>query len=67
MPMRRVVFTPSRKRGEIPDGLSVLEAARKLGVDLDSVCGGREEVAYLLREQFRVIIDEQQVGHVTEG
>jgi uncharacterized 2Fe-2S/4Fe-4S cluster protein (DUF4445 family) len=36
-----VVFTPSGKRGRLAEGLSVLEAARKLGVDLDSVCGGR--------------------------
>lgn len=36
-----VVFTPSGKRGRFPEGASVLEAARKLGVDLDSVCGGR--------------------------
>jgi uncharacterized 2Fe-2S/4Fe-4S cluster protein (DUF4445 family) len=37
----RVVFTPSGRRGEFPTGTSVLEAARALGVDLDSVCGGR--------------------------
>jgi uncharacterized 2Fe-2S/4Fe-4S cluster protein (DUF4445 family) len=37
----RVVFTPSGRRGEFPAGTSVLEAARALGVDLDSVCGGR--------------------------
>ncbi len=37
----RIVFTPSGKRDEFEDGISVLEAARKLGVDLDSVCGGR--------------------------
>jgi uncharacterized 2Fe-2S/4Fe-4S cluster protein (DUF4445 family) len=36
-----VVFTPSGKRGRFPDGTSLLEAARRLGVDLDSVCGGR--------------------------
>jgi uncharacterized 2Fe-2S/4Fe-4S cluster protein (DUF4445 family) len=36
-----VVFTPSGKRGRFPVGTPVLEAARKLGVDLDSVCGGR--------------------------
>ena len=36
-----VVFTPSGKRGSFPEGVSVLDAARKLGVDLDSVCGGR--------------------------
>lgn len=36
-----VVFTPSGKRGHFPAGTPVLTAARKLGVDLDSVCGGR--------------------------
>ena len=37
----RVVFTPSGKRGDFADGVSLLAAARTLGVDLDSVCGGR--------------------------
>lgn len=37
----RIVFTPSGLRGSVEDGVSLLEAARKLGVDLDSVCGGR--------------------------
>lgn len=37
----RVIFTPSGKRGSVKTGTSVLEAARQLGVDLDSVCGGR--------------------------
>ena len=41
MTLHRVVFTPSGKRGDVADGVSLLEAARKLGVDLDSVCGGR--------------------------
>ena len=36
-----VVFTPSGKRGHFPAGTPILTAARKLGVDLDSVCGGR--------------------------
>ena len=36
-----VVFMPSGKRGHFPVGTPVLTAARKLGVDLDSVCGGR--------------------------
>ncbi len=37
----KVVFTPSGKRGEIQGGKSVLAAAQQLGVDLDTVCGGR--------------------------
>jgi uncharacterized 2Fe-2S/4Fe-4S cluster protein (DUF4445 family) len=37
----RVVFTPSGRRGSFRAGTSVLDAARALGVDLDSVCGGR--------------------------
>lgn len=36
-----IVFTPSGKRGRFPVGTTVLQAARQLGVDLDSVCGGR--------------------------
>ncbi len=37
----KVVFTPSGKRGHFPVDTPVLEAARALGVDIDSVCGGR--------------------------
>jgi len=36
-----VVFTPSGKRGRFPVGTPLLKCARQLGVDIDSVCGGR--------------------------
>ena len=36
-----VIFTPSGRRGRFPIGTPVLQAARALGVDIDSVCGGR--------------------------
>ncbi len=36
-----VTFTPSGRRGRVSAGTTVLDAARGLGVDLDSVCGGR--------------------------
>ncbi len=35
------MFSPSGRRGAFPAGTTVLDAARALGVDLDSVCGGR--------------------------
>ena len=37
----RVVFTPSGLNGSVAAGSTVLDAARALGADLDSVCGGR--------------------------
>jgi uncharacterized 2Fe-2S/4Fe-4S cluster protein (DUF4445 family) len=36
-----VVFTPSGRRGRFEAGTTVLDAGRALGVDIDSVCGGR--------------------------
>jgi len=36
-----VVFTPSGRRGRFAVGTPLLKAARSLGVDIDSVCGGR--------------------------
>jgi uncharacterized 2Fe-2S/4Fe-4S cluster protein (DUF4445 family) len=36
-----IVFSPSGKRGRFPVGTAVLQAARELGVDIDSICGGR--------------------------
>ena len=36
-----IVFTPSGRQGQVPKGTTVLQAARGLGVDIDSVCGGR--------------------------
>ena len=37
----KIVFTPSGRRGKFPHGTRLLDAARSLGVDVDSVCGGR--------------------------
>ncbi len=36
-----VIFLPSGRRGRFPLGTPLLSAARLLGVDIDSVCGGR--------------------------
>ncbi|ADE39323.1 ASKHA domain-containing protein [Candidatus Puniceispirillum marinum] len=37
----KVVFTPSGRQAKVAQGTTVLQAARELGVDIDSVCGGR--------------------------
>jgi uncharacterized 2Fe-2S/4Fe-4S cluster protein (DUF4445 family) len=37
----QVIFTPSGRRGRVPVGTTVLDAARSLGVDIDAVCGSR--------------------------
>jgi len=37
----KIVFTPSGRRGTFAFGTPLLDAARGLGVDVDSVCGGR--------------------------
>ncbi len=36
-----VLFMPSGKRGRFPVGTPILDAARQLGVYIESVCGGR--------------------------
>jgi uncharacterized 2Fe-2S/4Fe-4S cluster protein (DUF4445 family) len=39
--MARVVFAPVGLTAEVDDGATVLDAARAVGADLDSTCGGR--------------------------
>jgi len=36
----RIIFYPSRVSGEVRKGVSILEAARSLGVDIEGPCGG---------------------------
>lgn len=38
----KVIFQPSGRRGEIQEGTSLLEAARELGVDIETVCGEKQ-------------------------
>ena len=44
-------------------GGDALEALGPGVGDLDPVCRGGERLAHLLRDQGRVVVDEQQVGH----
>ena len=43
-----VLFMPSGKRGRFPKGTTVLDAARQLGVYVESVCGGRATCGFVL-------------------
>ncbi len=37
----QVIFMPSGRRGQAQPGESLLDAARRLGVEIESICGGR--------------------------
>lgn len=37
----KVNFQPSGRRGEVDEGITLLDAARHLGVDIESICGGK--------------------------
>lgn len=37
-----LIFQPSGQQGRIAEGTTLLDAARQLGVDVDSICGGRQ-------------------------
>ena len=39
MKKAKVIFQPSGTRGEIKRGLSIIEASRELGVDIEVLCG----------------------------
>jgi uncharacterized 2Fe-2S/4Fe-4S cluster protein (DUF4445 family) len=34
-----IIFQPSGRRGQVPEGTTILDAARRLGVDIEAVCG----------------------------
>jgi uncharacterized 2Fe-2S/4Fe-4S cluster protein (DUF4445 family) len=38
----RVVFQPSGRQGSVPQGQTLLDAARDLGVEIESICGGQK-------------------------
>ena len=37
-----MIFQPSGRQGQVAEGTTLLDAARQLGVDVDSICGGRQ-------------------------
>ena len=41
-PNHMVVFQPSGRRGEVPEGAILLDAARDMGVEIESICAGQQ-------------------------
>jgi uncharacterized 2Fe-2S/4Fe-4S cluster protein (DUF4445 family) len=50
-----LILMPSGRRGVVEHGTLVLDAARQLGVEIESICGGRQTC-----EKCRVLVEE---GH----
>lgn len=50
-----LILMPSGRRGNVEAGLTILEAARQLGVEIESICGGRQTC-----DKCRVIVEEGQ-------
>ncbi len=51
----QIALMPSGRRGSVPVGTNLLEAARQLGVELESICGGRQTCG-----KCQIIVEEGQ-------
>src|SRR5262245_23111876 len=64
-----VVFQPSGRQGQLPAGTTLLDAARQLGVDVDSICGGRQTCGKcrvrIETGEFAKHAIESAAGHLT--
>ncbi|MFQ5409473.1 MAG: 2Fe-2S iron-sulfur cluster-binding protein, partial [Anaerolineales bacterium] len=49
----QVAFMPSGRQGPVPEGTTLLDAARMLGVEIESICGGKQTCG-----KCQVIIEE---------
>jgi len=38
----KIIFQPSGRRGEVKKGVTIIEASRQLGVDIESLCGEKK-------------------------
>jgi uncharacterized 2Fe-2S/4Fe-4S cluster protein (DUF4445 family) len=49
----QLILMPSGRRGQVPRGANLLKAAQELGVEIESICGGRETCG-----KCQVIVEE---------
>jgi len=65
----RIVFQPAGRQGDIPAGTTLLEAARRLGVEIESICGGHQTCSkckVLVEEgDFAKFAIRSATGHLT--
>ena len=59
-----VIFMPSGRRGRVAPGENLLDAARHLGVEIESICGGRLTCG---KCKIRVEVGEFQKHGITSG
>ncbi len=59
----KIIFQPEGKRGEFPEGTTILDAAREVGVDIEAICGGK-----LTCGKCQVIIEQgmENLSPITE-
>jgi len=48
-----IIFQPSGRRGQVDKGMTILDASRQLGVDIESLCGGKK-----LCGKCKILIEE---------
>ncbi len=48
-----IVFQPSGRQGTVPAGQTLLDAAREMGVEIESICGGQKTCG-----KCKILIDE---------
>jgi len=65
-----VIFQPSGRRGEVPQGISLIEASRLLGVDIEALCGEKKVcgkcVVRIEEGFFEKYNIQSSVTHVTD-
>ena len=65
-----VIFQPSGRRGEVPNGINLIEASRLLGVDIESLCGEKKTcgkcVVRIEEGYFEKYNIQSSMAHVSE-
>ena len=52
----RVVFQPNGRQGSVPAGATLLDVARHLGVEIESICGGHQTCG-----KCKVVVEEGDI------